>query len=117
MAVRQIERAVILEPTDIEAVHRLFANKGNSDPVVRAYREALRSIAPSWLSGLNEDTNTVSRSRLDELLTAIDTRRELVNSLPTCDTKTEALAELTSLQDLISEMLAQLDGNAGTGGQ
>jgi hypothetical protein len=116
MAVRQIERAVILEPEDIEAMHRPFVNKGNSDPVVRAFREALRASTPGWLAALDTESKTVSRSRLDELLTAIGHRRDLVGALPDGEVKTEALGQLTSLDELITEMLAQLDGTTSGAG-
>ena len=53
MAVRQIERAVILEPEDIDAMHLPFVNKVNSDPVVRSFREALRASTPCWLAALD----------------------------------------------------------------
>ncbi|KLN71646.1 MULTISPECIES: hypothetical protein [Rhodococcus] len=116
MAVR-IERAVILDPEHIKAIQTTFKNEGPGDPVVRAYREALRATAPSWLPSVKEDTNTVSRGRLGELLDALASRRDLVDSIPDGDAKTKAFSELDKLHDEITDMVTQLDANTGAGGQ
>jgi hypothetical protein len=35
---RRIEHTAVLNPDDLEALHTIYTNKGNADPIVNAYR-------------------------------------------------------------------------------
>ena len=43
---RRIEHIVTLDPDDFEALHTIYTNKGNADPIVNAYRRTLRATTP-----------------------------------------------------------------------
>lgn len=117
MAARQIERAVILNREDIDTIHAPFVNKGNADPLVRAFRDALRTSAPQWLSDLGPDGDTISTPRLQELLTGIERRRTLIDLLPDGQDKEATLTTLTELENLVRELLGELGGEIGGPGE
>ncbi|MGB7237795.1 MAG: hypothetical protein WBD41_17695 [Rhodococcus sp. (in: high G+C Gram-positive bacteria)] len=108
MAARQIERAVILDGDDIATIHAPFVTKGNADPLVKAFREALRQSAPQWLPA---DGDTISVTRLQELQAGIDRRRTLIDLLPEGKAKDTNLAPLVALEELVGELLGQLGGD------
>ena len=66
---RRIEHIVTLDPDDFEALHTIYTNKGNADPIVNAYRRTLRATTPTWLHTPN---SPLTRNRLKELITTLD---------------------------------------------
>lgn len=50
---RRIEHIVTLDPDDFDALHTIYTNKGNADPIVNAYRRTLRATTPTWLPTTN----------------------------------------------------------------
>lgn len=93
---RRIELIVTLDPDDFEALHTIYTNKGNADPIVNAYRRTLRATTPTWLHTPN---SPLTRNRLKELITTLDDS----------DTKTTALNEHDALHEMLTAMLIHLD--------
>ncbi|MBP1054081.1 hypothetical protein J6397_28390 [Rhodococcus qingshengii] len=103
---RRIEHIVTLDPDDFEALHTIYTNKGNADPIVNAYRRTLRATTPTWLPTTN---SPLTRNQLKELITSINTRRNLITTLDDSDTKTTALTEHDALHEMLTTMLTHLD--------
>lgn len=103
---RRIEHIVTLAPDDFEALHTIYTNEGNADPIVNAYRQTLRATTPTWLHTTN---SPLTRNRLKELITSINTRRNLITTLDDSDTKTTALNEHDALHEMLTTMLTHLD--------
>ena len=93
---RRIGHIVTLDPDDFEALHTIYTNKGNADPIVNAYRRTLRATTPTWLHTPN---SPLTRNRLKELITTLDDS----------DTKTTALNEHDALHEMLTTMLTHLD--------
>lgn len=113
---RRISQSITPTAEDITLLRGPFApTKGGGDPVITALRKVLKDGVPTWLAKLSEEQE-LTQPRLDEIKSAVATRRQIIEVLPEGKAREDALAALDKAVSIVSEMDHELSGVAAFSG-
>ncbi|OYD61340.1 hypothetical protein [Rhodococcus sp. OK302] len=113
---RRISQSITPTAQDITLLRGPFApTKGGGDPVITELRKVLKDAVPAWLAKLSEEQE-LTQPRLDEIKSAVATRRQIIEVLPDGKARDDALAALDKADTIVSEMDNELSAVAAFSG-